>query len=104
MDRWFKTILNNALRLHKNNEKGYSAAEYIEEESEGMPSSQFEDRIVEEIYELIDTKSVMQIEVLTLYFRHGYTAKDIEHITEYPYWSTMKTIQRFREELKELYK
>lgn len=103
LDQWFSTILNNTLRDHKNSEKGFAATSFEEEESEGIPCSYYPDRIVGEIYELIDTKSVIQIEVLTMHFKHGYSAKDISSITDYSYAATHQIIQRFRNELKELY-
>jgi RNA polymerase sigma factor (sigma-70 family) len=102
-DRWFNTILNNTLREHKNNEKGLVTTSFEEEEMGGTPCTYLPDRVVDEIYTLIDTKSNVQIEVLTMYFRHGYSAKDISCITEYSYAATHQIIQRFRNELKELY-
>lgn len=104
-DSWFNTILNNALREHKNNEKGFSTSSIEEEEElEGVPCNQYNQLIVEEIYEIINTKSENQIEVLTLFFQNGYTARDIGHITNHTYSATHQMIQRFRNELKELYK
>ena len=103
-DNWFNTVLNNALREHKNNEKGFAAASFEEDEVDGTPCNHYNERIVAEIYELIATKSVAQIEVLTLFFQQGYGANDISRITDYTYSNTHQMILRFRNELKELYK
>ncbi len=103
-DRWFKPILFNAFKAHKNSENGHTASEFDEEEVEGIPCNQYTDAIVAEISELIDTKSESQIEVLTLYFFKGYSATDISQISEQNYSAIHKTIFRFSQELTELYK
>lgn len=103
LDQWMSTIINNCLREHKNNEKGFSTNSFEEEELEGLPCSYYPNRVVGEIYDLIDTKSSLQIEVLTMYLRNGYSAKDISSITNYTYAVTHKIISRFKIELKELY-
>lgn len=103
-DRWFGRILNNALRDFKREEGGFVTHSFEEEESDGIPCSQYNDEIVSEINELIQTKSVIQIEVLSLFFQQGYSATDIQKITEHSYAKCHQIIQRFRNELKELYK
>lgn len=45
-DRWFNTILNNALREHKNNESGITHQSFEEEEVEGTPCTHYPDRVV----------------------------------------------------------
>ena len=102
-DKWFSTILNNCLREFKNEEKGYSSVEYEDEEGEGVACSLYPARVMAEIYELIETKSLVQIEVLMLYFHQEYTAKDISLLTTHTYSQTHQIIQRFRNELKDLY-
>jgi len=103
-DKWFSPILFNAMRVHKNMEKGHIAADFDEEDMDGTPCQQYSDAIVAEISELIDTKSENQIEILTLYFFKGYTANDISQISEHKYSAIHKTITRFSQELTELYK
>lgn len=102
-DNWFNTILNNTLREHKNNEKGFAATSFEEDEMDGTPCTHYVDRIVAEVEELINTKSVAQIEVLTLHFKQGYSAKDVSRITDYSHAASRQMILRFRNELKELY-
>ncbi len=103
-DRWFSTILNNTLREHKNTSKGFSTTDFDEEEMEGTPCILYPSAVMAQVYELIDTKSPLQIEILMLYFHQEYTARDISHILPYPYKQIHQIIQRFRNELKELYK
>lgn len=102
-ERWFNTILNNALREHKNNEKGFANTTFDEDEVEGTPCTHFSDRIVTEVNELIQTKSLQQIEVLTLWFNQEYSAVDISRVTDLSYSAAHQIIQRFRNELKDLY-
>lgn len=103
LDNWMNTILNNALREYKNNEKGFSTTSFEEDEVEGTSCTHFPDRIVHEINELIQTKSTTQIEVLTLWFNQEYKAVDISRITDLSYSTAHQIIQRFRNELKDLY-
>lgn len=103
-DNWFSTILNNTLREFKNTEKGYATAEFHEDEVEGSPCTIYPSRIMAQIYEMIDGRSEVQREVLMLFFYQEYSAMDISHITPYTYSQIHQIIQRFRNELKELYK
>lgn len=104
LDRWITTILNNSLREFKNTEKGFATATFDEELMDGVDCSHYPDTVMREIYDLISTKSVAQKEVLNLYFKQEYSAKDISRITDYSYSTAHQIIQRFRNELKELYK
>lgn len=103
-NQWFSMLLNNALRDYKNAEKGFIYVELDDEDQETMECPSYPESIMREIFELIDTKSADQIEVLTLYFKQGYSALDITHITEFPYKRNHQIIQRFRNELKDLYR
>lgn len=104
-DKWFSTIINNCLREFKNEEKGYAPIdEGAEEEAESMSCPHYSAQIMKEIIELIETKSDTQIEVLKPYILHEYTAIDIARISEIPYGTAHQVIQRFRNELKELYR
>lgn len=103
LDAWFSRIINNCLKEHKNAEKGYTALTFEEEEIDGIPCNRFAESVVKEIYELISTKSVVSMEVLTYHFRFGYTAKEVQEISEHSYANCHKIINRFRQELRELY-
>lgn len=102
--QWFNMLLNNALRDYKNAEKGYTYSEDSEEEAESIDCPHYPEHIIREIYELIDTKSETQIEVLNLHIKQGYSAIDISRMTDNSYAKSHQIIQRFRNELKELYK
>lgn len=102
--KWFSMLLNNALRDFKREENGYTPIHEDEEEKAvDVSCPHLPAYLVKEIDELIQTKSVVQIEVLNLFFRHEYTARDIAATTEHSYSSARQIVQRFRNELKELY-
>lgn len=103
-DQWFSMLLNNALRDYKNEEKGYSNIEVDEDESVEIGCPHYSERIMSEIYELMDTKSEVQIEVLSLHLKQGYRAVDIARLTDHTYAKCHHIIERFRNELKELYR
>jgi RNA polymerase sigma factor (sigma-70 family) len=103
IDRWMSTILNNSLRAYKNEEKGYTPIDYEAEEENPTPEINYPRHVMREVYQLIQTKSLVQIEVLTLYFKQEYSAKDISNLTNYSYKMCHQIIQRFRNELKDLY-
>lgn len=100
---WFNTIVNNALREHKNASKGYVAHPFEEEEEEGIPCNHYSERVVKEIYEMIGKREPAQAEILMLHFQQDYSAIDISRITDHSYHNAHKTISRFREELRRLY-
>lgn len=102
--KWFSTILNNSLREYKNVEKGYSLEEFVEEDAEGFSCRHYPDQVMREVFDLIETKSEVQKEVLGLFFRQEYSAMDISRITDYSYAQCHQIIQRFRNELKDLYR
>ena len=102
-NHWFNRIVQSCFIDFKNEENGYIPEDPdAEEEMINCPS--YPSHIMGEVYELIDTKSAVQIEVLNMYFKYEYSAKDIAAITEHSYAQCHKIISRFREELKELYK
>lgn len=99
---WFNTIINNALKEHKNASKGHHI-QFDEEEEEGTPCSQYSEQAIREIYQLIKTKAPVQQEILNLHLKQEYSAIDISRITDYTYSNCHQVIRRFREELKGKY-
>lgn len=102
-EAWFNTIVNNALKEHKNASKGFATSVFEEEEEEGTPCPQYGEQVLREIHQLIKAKAPVQKEVLSLHFQQDYSAIDISRITEYTYSNCHQIIRRFREELKEKY-
>lgn len=103
-DQWFGTILNNAMRNYQNNEKGYSHRDEEDEETSEAPCAHYPARVMAEILWMIEERIPDHREILELYFNQEYTATDISQITEHSYAKVHQTIQRFRNELKEIYK
>lgn len=101
--KWFNTVLNNALRDYQAEERGYTPIDLENDEAATLDCPHFPEHIMREIHELIETKSLDQIEVLNLFFKQGYSPVDIASITEHSYAKSRQIVQRFRNELKELY-
>ena len=101
--QWFSMIMNNALRDYLNEERGYSPLEEIVEEPETLDCPHLPEQVRREIFDLIDTKSVDQIEILSLHYKQGYSATDISKITSHTYAKSHHIIARFRAEVQQLY-
>ena len=104
ISHWINRIIHAAFIDYKNYENGHPLEGLAEEEGIPVQCEFLPAHMMKEIYELIETKSNVQIEVLTMHFKHEYTAKDVALITEYSYAQCHKIISRFREELRQLYK
>lgn len=103
-DKWLNKIIGVCAIDFFNADRGYSKEEFDEEHVEPINCPSYPNHVMKEIFEIIDTKSEIQMEVLNLYFRCEYGAKDIHEITGYSYAQCHKIISRFREELRSLYK
>jgi RNA polymerase sigma-70 factor (ECF subfamily) len=103
LEKWISQILNNALREHKNTEKGFSTVTFEEDDQEGVGCTGMSERTMDEVYRIISTKALVQKEVLTYHFQQGYTAKEVSELTDYTYANCHQIILRFRQELKGLY-
>lgn len=103
-NKWFSTILNNSLREYKNVEKGHINEIFEEEEAEGTSCTSYPNHVMRDIFKLIEAKSNVQKEILLLHFKQEYSPIDISRITDYSYANCHQVIQRFRNELKELFK
>lgn len=101
---WFNTILNNALRDFKRDERNYG----MSMEREGEAEEGVEPRLDvkqerHEVRQLIFQKGEVQQEILRLYFILNYAPKDIQAVTEYPRGTILSTITRFQQEVMEKY-
>jgi RNA polymerase sigma factor (sigma-70 family) len=102
-DKWFSIVVNNCYNHYMRDEIGLS---YIDEDDEPLGSidcSMYGDQVRKEVYELIKTKSENQIEILMLHLKQGYSPIDISRITDHSYANIHKVIQRFKQEIKDLY-
>jgi RNA polymerase sigma factor (sigma-70 family) len=102
-NRWFATILNNCLREHKNNEKNHVSVDIDDMDEEEVACAFYPSRIMAEILGMIEGRPPVQAEILTLYFHYEYSARDISRVLPHSYAQIHQTIQRFRNELKEIY-
>jgi RNA polymerase sigma-70 factor, ECF subfamily len=101
--KWINRILYNTLKDYKREEAGRAAVEFEEEDVDGTHCYSYSDQVMREVHKLITDKSEVQREVLEMHILHGYSAIDISRITDYSYANCHKIIQRFREEMKQLY-
>ena len=102
--KWLNRIIHICAIDYFNEERGSLKDELEDGMEETMNCPSYPNHIMMEVYEIIDTKSVVQMEVLNLYFKLEYSAKDIHQITGHSYAQCHKIISRFREELRTLYK
>lgn len=102
-DKWITRIITNTLKDYKRQESGKS---YIEndDEQEIVDCPAINERIADEVKKLIENKLDIHREILELHFLQGYSAIDISRITDNSYANSHKVIQRFRNELKDIYK
>lgn len=100
---WFERILSNAFNDYKNDVPEHDRLPSDYEETPDTYVADFA-QIRKEVFELIDTKSPHQAEVLRMHFRYGYSPTDIHRLTVYPYITCYRIINRFKEELRQLYK
>lgn len=103
LNQWIGTILYNVFKDYLQAEGKQPQITFEEDHSEGEACPQYSKKILEEIYELIDTKSLNAIEILTNHFRYGYKANEISQITLHSYGNCRVIIHRFHQELRELY-
>lgn len=102
-DKWFRTILNNALRDHKKEEKNYTLVDELEDTAEYSPilmNKEFINRIEMEIERYGDQKK----EVLTLWFKYQYKPRDIGKIVNMSPTNIRKTISNFRKDIYDIMK
>lgn len=104
-DKWFHTILRNAMRDHRRQEYNMPDERVLDEyDHVGQECLGINNSIKREISKMIDQKSDNHKEVLHLYFNLGYSYKDIAAVTDNTYFNAYRIVSRFREELAQTYK
>lgn len=101
---WFSRILSNAVKDHLSSSRGIADLEFDEELADGIPCMQYTDRLAQNIRDNIHNRKKHIAEILSLFFEHGYSAKDISHLVESTHLAINQTIYRFREEIRREYK
>lgn len=97
-NNWFTTILNNSLYEHQNVERGMVVPEEVDEPLVELPSG-----LLEDVRRLMKRESKEHQEILHLHFVLDYSAQDISKVTNNTYANSSKVIQRFRNNVKQLY-
>ena len=97
-DAWFRTILNNTLRDHKSQEKGY-AMNIDDILEEGIVPIIPEQDLINKVEELIAKQSEDNQEILTLWFKYGYKPREISEISSTSPVNIRKVISNFRKSI-----
>lgn len=95
---WFTTILNNSLYEYQNVERGMVVPEEVEEPLVELPSG-----LAEDFRRMMKRESKEHQEILHLHFVLDYSAMDVSKITNHTYANSFKVIQRFRNNVRQLY-
>ena len=103
LNLWFSMLMHNVYKDFLREENKHPQTTFDEELSEGVDCPQYSSEIMKEVYDLIATKSLVYIEILTLYFSKGYTAVEICQATAHSHSQCKQVLARFKQELKELY-
>lgn len=102
-ETWFSRILKNALNHYKNVERGHPYEEFDEELVEGIDFCGYNRVLLEQIRNEIYSYNGETQEVLQLYFKWGYSPKEINQIVDMKYKAIEQTIYRFKGFVREKY-
>lgn len=103
-NHWFQRILNNALKQHKNMQKGFNHPVELEEEHlEPVECPGYNKQLRRQIEQEMQGLSDESCEIVILYFTYGYRIKDIVEITNLKYKVVDNAIQRFKHTIRQKY-
>ncbi len=102
-ETWFSRILKNVLNHYKNVEKGGSYEEFDEEVVEGIEFCGYNRVLLEQIRNEIFSYGDDSQEVLSLYFKWGYSPREISQIVDMKYKAIEQSIYRFKVSIREKY-
>lgn len=102
---WFNTIMNNALRDFKRDERSMGTYVELEEEVSGTyEMSQTDGDMAERLVHEINTrKDRLHRDILLLYFVKEYKPREIRDVLGVNYRSLVKVVDRFKHEMKGKY-
>lgn len=103
-ENWFTTILNNALKDFKRDER--HSGTFVELEEDHISTDEdgnFIMVLADELVEEIESRKGDEGTVLYLYFLRGYKRRDIVRTTEFNDNTIKSYIKRFKAEMKEKY-
>ena len=98
---WFNTIMNNALKSFKRDERSMGTyVEYEEELSESYEMSQTDGDLVERIKGEIELEPNPAKDILYLYFVKEYRPREIREVLDIPYKTMENVLTRFKSEMR----
>lgn len=95
-EQWFSRILKNSFNTFLNAKRGQPTEILDEEELEGIDCPCYNQVFLKQIKEDIDDYDEDAIEVLRLYFNHGYSPRNIRKIVSIKYKLIENIIYRFK--------
>lgn len=101
--QWFNTILNNALRDAKAEQRREGMVVPRDDLTEPLDKSMYDVQLLGRVMEKMNKRSKGVAEVLKLYLFFGYKAREIEEITEYKRSYINKVVADFRKEIRDEY-
>ena len=100
---WFNTILNNALRDFKREDRHSGAVNRKEEYGDELDVSMFKREMIHTLQDEMDARNEDQAELLRLYFVLGYSAREVSQVTAYNERSVRQIAYVFKKEMGEKY-
>lgn len=101
---WFNTIMNNALKSFKRDER--SMGTYVEIDEEvcgGYEMSQTSGDMIKRIESEVDMFSGENQQALYLYFLKGFKPREVRDVLNMPYKSLEKLFSRFKNDMRYKY-
>ena len=104
IDVWFNSILNNALRKFKTEEKRMGmSVEYNEEMDEACPLLEWEDDMINLIKWEVSKKKVPMRQALYLYLFRGYKPREIVQIVDMSNAYVRTSVKEFKQAMQKKY-
>lgn len=101
---WFNTVLNNALRNFKRDERSMGTyVEYDDELTDGKEMSQTDGDMVKRIEAAIAKREGVVKDALYLYFIKGYTRREVRQVLDIKKDYLAVSISRFKDLMRERY-
>jgi DNA-directed RNA polymerase specialized sigma24 family protein len=101
---WFNTILNNALRKFKTEEKRMGmSVEYNEDMDESCPMLEWEEDMINLIKWEVNKKKLPMRQALYLYLFRGYKPREVAQIVDMSNAYIRTSVKEFKQEMRKKY-
>ena len=101
---WFNTIMNNALKSFKRDERSMGTYVELDEEAiDGSEMSQTSGDMMKRIKSEVEQFSGDNKQALSLYFLKGFKPREVRDVLNMPYKSLEKLFSRFKNDMRYKY-